>query len=137
MKYFLIAIFLITIYQLPISVSAAECAPFNIWCGTSCAQGGGGPKTPCTFCDGLIVIKNIINSLFTIAIPLAVLMIIYGGFRLMIAGGSEDNVKKGREIIKMAVIGLIIALTAWVIVNTVLHFLTGNPNFPWAQINCS
>ena len=54
----------------------------------------------------------------------------------MIAGGSEDNVKKGREIIKMAVIGLIIALTAWVIVNTVLHFLTGNPNFPWAKINC-
>ena len=126
---------------MPIPAVAADRAPFNIWRGATCGGEApittGGPTGPCSFCDGLIVIKNIINSLFKIAIPLAVLMIIYGGVRLMIAGGSEENVKKARGIIKMAVIGLIITLAAWIIVNTVLHFLTGNPNFPWSQISCS
>ncbi len=108
----------------------------NIWKDTSCAAGGGGPTGSCSFCDGLIVIKNLITILFEFAIPLTVIMIIYGAFKFMLAGGNENSIKSGREIMLNAAWGLAIALSAWVIINTLLHLLTGNPNFPWASITC-
>lgn len=108
----------------------------NIWKDTSCAAGGEGPTEACNFCDGLIVIKNIISILFEFAIPLTVIMIIYGGFKLMLAGGNEKSIKTGRDIMTNAAWGLVIVLASWVIINTVLQLLTGNPGFPWARITC-
>ncbi len=136
MKYLLITTisFIIAIYLLPFAASAAFT---NIWDGTSCAAGGGGPTEPCTFCDALVVIRNIVTLLFEIAIPLTTVMIVWGALRLMLAAGSEENVRSGRTIITNAVTGLVISLAAWVIVNTILHILTGRVNFPWNQINCS
>jgi hypothetical protein len=110
---------------------------FNIWRGTgkggeTCNVGG-----PCNLCDALIVVQNVVTLLFTLATPLAVGMIIYGAIRLMIAGGSKEQMSSAKKIITNAVLGLIIALSAWVIVNEVLHLLTGRLNYPWADITCS
>lgn len=73
-------------------------------------------------------IRNIIKQFFAIAIPLAVIFIIWGGFVIMTAGGSADKVRKGKEIITIAVIGLAITLGAWLIltaVNQLLQIKTG------------
>ncbi|MEK9194289.1 MAG: pilin, partial [Patescibacteria group bacterium] len=91
---------------------------------------------PCDFCDALIVIQNIVKFLFEVAIPISVAMVIFGAITLMIAGGSEEKIKKGRAAITSAVLGLVIVLSAWVIVNTVLHILTGSLDFPWNQLSC-
>jgi hypothetical protein len=47
---------------------------------------------------------------------IAVIMILYGGFMWMTAGGNEDKVASGKKIIIAAVIGLIVVLIAWAIV---------------------
>ncbi len=144
MKYFLITLLLITIF-LPLAASAAPL--INIWDGTS----GGGCNIPvtdsdhnltnaCTFCDALVVIRNIISLLFEIAVPLAVLMIVWGAVRLMLAGGSEKNFGEGKTIMTNAVTGLVIALAAWLIVNSILNILVtgaGGITWPWNQISCS
>ncbi len=135
MKYFLITFLLFIVFSLPLATSAAIFT--GIWDGASCAAGGNGPTEPCSFCDALVVIRNIVTLLFEIAIPLATAMIVYGAIRLMLAGGSEENVKKSKATITNAVTGLVIALAAWVIVNSILHILTGRADFPWNQINCS
>ena len=110
----------------------------SIWDGTgppegpTCNVGG-----PCGFCDALKVVKNIITFLFEIAIPIAVVMIVYGAIRMMLAGGSSENVSASRKIMTNAFMGLVIALGAWIIVNTILHILSpGGVNLPWNQINC-
>ena len=119
-----------------IGVSSASATVFDIWAGTgsggaTCNVGG-----PCTFCDALKVISNIINSLMFIVFPLAILMIVYGAIRLMMAGGSDEAVKTGKDAVTNAVIGIVIALASWIIINEVLHILTGRADFPWNQIQC-
>jgi len=108
-----------------------------IWKGT-----GSGGKTcnvagPCDFCDALIVAQNIIQFLFEMAIPIAVAMIAYGAIRMMISAGSEERVRSARHIMTSAVVGLVIALSAWIIVNTVLHVLAKDATVAvWNEITC-
>jgi len=47
---------------------------------------------------------------------IAVIMILYGGFMWMTAGGNEEKVASAKKIISAAVIGLIVVLLAWAIV---------------------
>ncbi|MCP6720141.1 MAG: pilin [Patescibacteria group bacterium] len=136
MKYILI-IFITLFIVFPLFPGVAS-AQLNIWEDT----GQPGRATcnidgPCTFCDALKVTSNVVQLLFQVAIPIAVAMIIYGALRLMFAGGSQERITQSRKIMTSAVIGLIIALSAWIIVNTLLHVLTGNPSFPWNEITCS
>jgi hypothetical protein len=109
----------------------------GIWCGTgtagtACNNLAGG----CTLCDGIKVTQNIIQMLFELAIPVATAMIAWGAFVFMTAGGSDERVKKGRQIMTSAVIGLVVVLGAWIIINTMLHLLTGQANFPWNTVRC-
>jgi hypothetical protein len=131
MKYFIPIIFVALILSTLAPVQAQ-----NIWEGTS---GGGCNKAAmgCTFCDALIVAKNIIKFLSETAFAIAVVMIVYGAIVLMTAGGSEERVTKGKGIITNAVIGLVIALAAWLIINELLQILSGNPTYPWSDITCT
>jgi hypothetical protein len=54
-----------------------------------------------------------------------------------LAGGSEKEISAGRETMKVAVIGLVIVLTGWLIIGEVLQILTGSgPSIPWNQVIC-
>ena len=52
---------------------------------------------------------------------IAVIMILYGGFVWITAGGNEDKVGQAKKIISAAVVGLIIVLLAWAIVTFVVN----------------
>lgn len=98
--------------------------------------GPGTSKPSCQFCDLLTLVEKIINfALYNIAIPLSVIFIIYGGFLIMTAGASPERVKTGRSVIKAAVVGLLIALFAWMIVDTILTVLAGQKFSPWSFNN--
>lgn len=99
---------------------------------TPLVQCGPGTGKSCQFCDLLTLVERIINfALYNIAIPLSVIFIVYGGFVIMTAGDSPERVKSGRSVIKAAVVGLLIALFAWMIVDTVLTVLAGQKFRPW------
>ncbi len=116
----------------------------NIWAGAKCGAttaigspgGPAGPVGACDFCDALIVTSNVIQFVWQIATAIAVLMIIYGAFVMLTSGGSEERVSQGRKAMISAVTGLAIALVAWLFVNELLQFLSGNPSFPWAEVSC-
>jgi len=114
----------------------------GIWKNTQCAAGSdsGGPVKPCDLCDALVVIRNIINYLTEIGLAIAALLIAYGAIRLMLAGGSEEYISKAKKTMVLAVTSLAFILGAWLIVNTVLHFLVpekDNRYFPWQSITCT
>jgi len=52
---------------------------------------------------------------------ISVVMILFGGFTWMTAGGNEEKISKAKKIISAAVIGLIIVLLAWAIVIFVVN----------------
>lgn len=51
---------------------------------------------------------------------LAVLMIIYGGILYITASGEPDKADKGKKIIMYAIVGIVIILLSFALVNTVL-----------------
>ena len=79
------------------------------------AQNGGGAislPNPLSCEDLGCVIEKIISKLVELAIPIVVIMVLIGGFQIMIAGGNEEKVKQGRSTIWWAVIGYAIILLA-------------------------
>jgi type IV secretory pathway VirB2 component (pilin) len=63
---------------------------------------------------------NIINWILGLLGIIAVIMILVGGFQWMTAAGNEEKVEKAKKIISAAIVGLIIILLAWAIVNFVI-----------------
>lgn len=69
--------------------------------------------------DAKGVISTVVNLLLYILGAVAVIMIIVGGFMYVTSGGDAGGVKKAKDTIFYAVIGLIVALLAYAIVNFV------------------
>lgn len=67
------------------------------------------------------LVRDVTNVLLFIAGGVAVLMIVWGGFRLVISSGNPDRVASARSTITFALVGLIIVILAFAIVN----FVTG------------
>ena len=86
--------------------------------GAKLVDGGGSAKQ-----DLPDIITTIINVMLFIAAALAVIMIIYGAIRFMTAHGNEKQVESARLIVTYSVIGLIIAILAYALVNFVLSNL--------------
>ena len=93
----------------------------------------------CTYCDFLAMVQNVIKFLMEVSISIGVIFIIYGAVMLMISSGSPEKAQKGKTIVTSAVIGVAIALGAWLIINTILIALTGEGSAlgkNWWQIKC-
>ena len=58
------------------------------------------------------LILNIVNFIFTLALPIVVIMIIVGGFMFVTAAGEPAKIQQGKQLILWAVIGLIVILLA-------------------------
>lgn len=74
---------------------------------------------------GFALIKWIANVIFAVLIAIAILMIAYGAFLFVTAGGQPANVQKAKKVMLWAIIGLIVASIAKLIPNitsTILGF---------------
>lgn len=67
------------------------------------------------------IVQSILNWIFGIIGIIAVIMVILGGFKLMTSTGDPGRVKKGKDTILYGIIGLVIALLAFAIVNFVIN----------------
>ena len=65
-------------------------------------------------------VMNIITYVLGLLGLIAVIMILYGGFTWMTAGGNEDKIDTAKQIISAAAVGLVIILIAWAIVTFVV-----------------
>ncbi|MBQ9029387.1 hypothetical protein IJ114_01290 [Candidatus Saccharibacteria bacterium] len=71
------------------------------------------------------VFTKISNTLLLIIGVISVVMLIYGGFRYIISGGDNKKVTDAKNTILYAIIGLIISLLAYAIINFVIAAITG------------
>ena len=69
---------------------------------------------------------TIVNFFLTFLGLIAVVMIIYGGFLYVTAGGNNEKIESAKKIIMYAVVGIIVILLSFAIVNTVLGAGAGN-----------
>jgi len=67
------------------------------------------------------IVTNALQIFFGIAAAVAVLIIAISAFRLVISNGDPQAVKKARDAIIYAVIGLIITMSGFIIVTFVVE----------------
>ena len=85
---------------------------------------GGSGEKECDFNFFMQMINGLITFLlFVVATPMAALAFAYAGWLYISSQGSEGNVTKAKSIMTNVFWGYIIALAAWLIVNTILKSL--------------
>lgn len=105
------------------------CSAGNNWksttggtkCQAFCGVCASNPDSCAADAKGLAaIVKDVINVLLFIIGAVSVVMIIYGGFRYVTSAGNSDSVTKAKNTILYAVVGLVVALLAFAIVNFVI-----------------
>ena len=74
------------------------------------------------------VFKRITNTILYIVGIIAVIMLIIGGIRYVTSGGDAKKVTDAKNTVLYAIIGLIISLLAFAIVNFVISALPSSDN---------
>ena len=93
----------------------------------------------CQLCNVMRAVNNIISFLFYLGTIIAVLLFIYAGAKMMMAGGDSGAVSEAKNIFWNIIIGVVIMLCAYLVVDTVLKsVLSGNAQRygPWNEIQC-
>ena len=76
-----------------------------------------GTSTPT---DANVVIKNVTNIMFFIIGAVSVIMLIYGGIRYTTSGGNANSVTAAKNTVIYSIVGLVISILAYAIVNFVV-----------------
>jgi hypothetical protein len=99
-------------------------SPAYAACSTpaQCAQAGvdasGGSKSKADVGD---LIKKIVNIMLFILGAIAVIMVVLGGIKYTLSGGDSSAVSSAKNTILYAIVGLVVAIMAYAIVNFVLN----------------
>jgi len=146
----IIAIFTLLLVSLPGIASASLCDDISkgtggfFSCGTETTtftsfQGGLTAPETAGYSPGLTqatnvrdYIKNVVNFALGFLGILAVVIIIFGGFMYLTAAGKEETATKGKKTVTYAIIGLLIIMASFAIVNTVLQAPSGTEGQPLA-----
>ena len=72
----------------------------------------------------IVLIFNVIKFLWGVTGTVALIMLIVGGFTLLLASGDPQKVKSGIGTIRNAIIGILIVLGSWIIINTLVGIIT-------------
>ena len=105
------------------ALAACSASNLSIQSGAECARGNGQPAQ--LFGDGS-VFRRITDILLFLVGAIAVIMLIIGGIRYVISGGDQSQVTAAKNTILYAIIGIVVALLAYAIVQFVLSALLKN-----------
>lgn len=68
-----------------------------------------------------LLIRNVFDFiLWKISVPLAGIVVVLGGILLIISGGNPALANQAKNMIKWAIIAVILIFTSWLIINTIL-----------------
>ena len=116
--------FAVTALLVPVVPASAESSEQN---GINSAKGDGVPDQ--LFGDGSIF-TTIVNVMLFIIGAICVIMLIFGGIRYATSAGNATSVTAAKNTIMYALIGLVIAVLAYAIVNFVLTGVTTGNSTP-------
>lgn len=102
---------------------------FAFFISPAAAAPPGDPPTPTAVelpnplgtADFAIIIGNIIKVSTGIAGSIALLVFVYGGFQWLTAAGNPEKIKKGRDILLWALLGIVVMFSSYIITNYLLR----------------
>lgn len=90
-------------------------------------------------CEVVLLVNNIIGFSLGLVALLATITLVVSGYRLVMSQGNPGEMQRAKEALSNILIGLVIVLSAFLVINTVLSVLVGdNPSIKnWNNIQCS
>lgn len=133
MKPFLKSVIVITLLLLffPVEEVSAQASNFVPCDGEDCSA-----------CDFVSMINVIIKWLFGMIFVIFAVMMTTAGFGLVTSGGSQSALEAAKSKFQNAIIGIIIVMAGWLIVDTVMRgTLDGGTGEiagfgPWSEVKC-
>lgn len=80
--------------------------------------------------DVRILIGRVIRGLLSIIGSIALLMFVYGGVLWLTSAGNSEMIKKGKNILVWAVLGLGVIFSAYAVTNALINALTTGSAIP-------
>ena len=71
------------------------------------------------------IIRNITNIALYVIAGIAVIMLLIGGLRYILSGGDSKKVTDAKNTVLYAIIGLVIAILSYAIINFIIGSLAG------------
>lgn len=92
------------------------------------------PVPPSLPSGGLDTVGNniiqVVFNYFSLGVGIvAMIFIMYAGIQMIISGGDKQKLQAARNRLTYAIVGFIIVICAFVIVNMIILILGGNPSF--------
>lgn len=99
--------------------------------GQACTKG------LCTTCDLLKSAKKVIDFIIVVGMVLAVVLFVNAGFLYVTGGSSPASVSKAHRVFLSTLLGLIITLSAWLLIDLIMKSIYGGEGWaPWNEILC-
>lgn len=70
------------------------------------------------------LVVNLLNIVFAVLAGIAFISVVYGGFKYVLSQGQPEKIGKAKDIILYSIIGLIVAFSAFGIVNVFIKAIT-------------
>ena len=95
-------------------------------------------QEPCTTCDAVKLIKNVVDLIIYVATPMiATTLFIWAGFQMLLGGANPGLYGKGKSILTNTIYGVAIVLLAWLITNTIIQTIGPDSVAKnWWQFEC-
>ncbi|MFA5155523.1 MAG: pilin [Patescibacteria group bacterium] len=90
---------------------------------TSCPDGACTLTNPLGISTPQAFIGRVVNSVMGLVGSIALVMFVYGGLTWMTSSGSEEKVKKGRDILVWSAVGLVVVFMAYALTRFVLNVI--------------
>jgi hypothetical protein len=111
----------------PTIASAAVGIPTIVPCG-------GTGQSACTVCDLAKVAQNILNAGIYLAVILSAVLFAWAGFLYLTNVGNSSGVARAKEIFSNILIGLVIILASWLVIDIVMRTFVGASILPWNSL---
>jgi hypothetical protein len=112
-------------------------------CGKESILPGESPEVtyPCQLCHLFVMFAGVFKYfVFYVVIPIAVLLLVWGGVMFLLRAEDPRRVEEGKKIITATLMGLAIIFSAWLLIN-VFFLLIGVADWTglgkgWFEIKC-
>ena len=119
-------VFISTLLITPVAAFAAGGIPDQI---VTCTG------ADCTICNLASTAQNLLNTGIYVMIILSAAMFAWAGLEALTSAGSAEKYGKAKRIFGNVIIGLVIILTGWIVIDTLMKTLVGDGKLgPWNKV---